>query len=141
MTKKIIYKQQNNKLAVMSWAPHLTAAEAVNELPEGTQYIIVSDTAMPPAEDLADFFEAMRVDFNSGLITFDITDARTITKARLRKERLSKLEANDICLRDAMLENDAEKIAAAIVERNRLRDITLLVDAKNTLGELRNLHP
>jgi hypothetical protein len=141
MTQKILYEQENGKIGLMSWAPHLTAEEAAKDLPENTQYILINDEALPPSEDLIDFFDAMRADFANSAITVDMQAARTITKDRLRRERQAKFEENDIALRDAMLENDAEKLAEAIVERNRLRDLPLLADSKNTLAELRNLHP
>jgi hypothetical protein len=141
MTQKILYRQENEKIAMMSWAANLTAADAAKDLPDGTAYILVNDTSLPTSEDLIDFFDAMRVDFATAAITFDIAEARSITKERLRRERVIKFEENDIKLRDAMLDNNAEKTAEAVAERNRLRDITLLADSKNTLVELRNLHP
>jgi predicted component of type VI protein secretion system len=141
MTQKILYKQENKKIAMLSWAANLTATEAAKDLPDGTAYILVNDTSLPPSEDLIDFFDAIRVDFATAAITFEIEEARSITKERLRRERVIKFEENDIKLRDAMLDNNAEKTEEAIAERNRLRDITLLADSKNTLVELRNLHP
>jgi parvulin-like peptidyl-prolyl isomerase len=141
MTQKILYEQANGKIGLMSWAPHLTAEQAADELPPNTQYVLINDANLPSKEDLIDFFDAMRADLANSAITVNIEAARTITKDRLRRERQAKFEENDIALRDAMLENDAEKLAEAIVERNRLRDLPLLADSKNTLAELRNLHP
>ncbi len=68
-------------------------------------------------------------------ITVDITKAKVITKARLRKERKPLLEAQDILFQRA-LETSADT-TAIVTEKQRLRDITNQVDSMTTLDHLK----
>ena len=52
-------------------------------------------------------------------------------------ERSELFEANDIVLRDAVIESDDNKKNAGIVERDRLRGIPQLVDDCTTLAEIK----
>ena len=70
-------------------------------------------------------------------IIIDINKAKEITKDRLRVERKPLLEAQDVAFQRA-LESNADT-SAIVAEKQRLRDITKLVDAKNTLEELKLL--
>ncbi len=72
-------------------------------------------------------------------LTVNIPKAKEIWKEKLRVERLPLFEANDILLRDAMVEDDADKKAIALAERDRLRDITLLVDECETPAEIKKI--
>jgi hypothetical protein len=71
------------------------------------------------------------------MITINLDKAKEITKARLRAEREPLLQAQDVLFQRA-LETGADT-AAIVVEKQRLRDITQLVDACVTTDELRNL--
>lgn len=140
----ILYKQENSKIAIMSIAPDVSVDRAKISIPTGTEYCVVDNTQLPSESDLSNFFDALSVDFKntSGpVISIDIIEARNITKDRLRRERVPLFEANDILIRDAMIENNTEKLSLAIAERDRLRDITLITDTINTTTELKNLHP
>ena len=68
-------------------------------------------------------------------IIIDINKAKEITKDRLRVERKPLLEAQDVLFQRA-LESNADT-SAIVAEKQRLRDITNLVDTKNTLEELK----
>jgi uncharacterized protein YdaT len=68
-------------------------------------------------------------------IIVDINKAKDITKDRLRAERKSLLEAQDVAFQRA-LESGADT-SAIVAEKQRLRDITKQVDAANTLEELK----
>jgi hypothetical protein len=68
-------------------------------------------------------------------IIIDINKAKEITKDRLRIERKPLLEAQDVAFQRA-LESNADT-SAIVAEKQRLRDITNLVDTKNTLEELK----
>ena len=68
-------------------------------------------------------------------IIIDINKAKEITKDRLRVERKPLLEAQDVLFQRA-LESNANT-SAIVAEKQRLRDITKLVDTKNTLEELK----
>ena len=71
------------------------------------------------------------------MITINFDKAKEITKARLRAERESLLQAQDIAFQRAS-ESGADT-SAIIAEKTRLRDITNLVDSALSLDELRSL--
>jgi len=70
-------------------------------------------------------------------IIVDINKAKDITKDRLRQEREPLLLAQDIAFQRA-LETGADT-SAIVAEKQRLRDITKLVDNVNTVEELKSL--
>jgi hypothetical protein len=70
-------------------------------------------------------------------IIIDINKAKDITKDRLRAERKPLLEAQDVAFQRA-LESNADT-SAIVAEKQRLRDITTLVDTVNTVEELKAL--
>ena len=70
-------------------------------------------------------------------IIVDINKAKDITKDRLRAERKPLLEAQDVAFQRA-LESGADT-SNIIAEKQRLRDITTLVDTANTVEELKAL--
>ena len=68
------------------------------------------------------------------MITINFDKAVEITKDRLRAERNPLLQAQDVAFQRA-LESGADT-AAIVAEKQRLRDITKLADAANTLEDL-----
>ena len=70
-------------------------------------------------------------------IIVDINKAKDITKDRLRQEREPLLLAQDVLFQRA-LEINADT-SAIVAEKQRLRDITTLVDRANTVEELKAL--
>lgn len=70
-------------------------------------------------------------------IIVDINKAKDITKDRLRQEREPLLLAQDIAFQRA-LETGADT-SAIVAEKQRLRDITKLVDNVNTVEELKEI--
>jgi len=70
-------------------------------------------------------------------IIVDINKAKNITKNRLRQEREPLLLAQDIAFQRA-LETGADT-STIVAEKQRLRDITKLVDNVNTVEELKSL--
>ena len=70
-------------------------------------------------------------------IIVDINKAKDITKGKLRQERKPLLEAQDVAFQRA-LESSADT-TAIVAEKQRLRDITTLVDTVNTVEELKAL--
>jgi hypothetical protein len=70
-------------------------------------------------------------------IIINIDKAKDITKDRLRQEREPLLLAQDIAFQRA-LESNADT-SAIVAEKQRLRDITTLVDTANTVEELKAL--
>ena len=71
------------------------------------------------------------------MITINFDKAKEITKERLRQERKPLLEAQDVLFQRS-LENNSDT-SAIIVEKQRLRDITNLVDDATTLEQLKQL--
>jgi hypothetical protein len=71
------------------------------------------------------------------MITINFDKAKQITKERLRQERKSLLEAQDVLFQRS-LENNADT-SAIVAEKQRLRDITNLVDNATTLEELKEI--
>ena len=71
------------------------------------------------------------------MITINFDKAKAITKDRLRAERKPLLEAQDVAFARA-LETNADT-AESVAEKQRLRDITKLVDDATTLDELKAL--
>ena len=61
--------------------------------------------------------------------------AQDITKDKLRAERKSLLEAQDVAFQRAL--EESKDTSAIVVEKNRLRDITKQVDGMKTLDELK----
>ena len=71
------------------------------------------------------------------MITINIAKAKDITKQRLRAERELLLVAQDVAFQRA-LESNADT-AAIVAEKQRLRDITKVVDTCSTVEELKSL--
>jgi hypothetical protein len=71
------------------------------------------------------------------MITINFDKAKEITKNKLRVEREPLLTALDIQFQRA-LETDADT-SAIVEEKNRLRNITNLVDECSSLDELKEL--
>jgi hypothetical protein len=69
------------------------------------------------------------------MITINIDKAKEITKDRLREERKPLLDKLDVAFMKAVeVQADTADIVA---EKQRLRDITLLVDDAETVEELK----
>ena len=71
------------------------------------------------------------------MIVINFDKAKQITKERLRQERKPLLKQQDILFQRS-LENNADT-SAIILEKQRLRDITNLVDDATTLEQLKQL--
>jgi hypothetical protein len=139
----ILYEQEDGNIAIIHPADDKAIEDLESDIPENSRFKISSEDLLPTDLDLKEFADAMRVDFDKeeNYIFFDMEIAREITKNRLRKERKAFFEANDIALRDALIEEDNEKKQRALIERDRLRDLPLIVYTVDTLDSLRNLHP
>ena len=70
-------------------------------------------------------------------ITINFTKAQALTKDRLRAERKPLLEAQDVLFQRAL--ETGKDATAIVVEKQRLRDVTKLVDAATTLDALKNM--
>ena len=95
--------------------------------------IIVQDSELPQADN--DFFNAWEL--ADGVVTVNLNKAKEITKARLRAEREPLLAAQDVLYMRATEAN--ADTTAIVAEKQRLRDVTGLVDACTTTAQLRAL--
>ena len=71
------------------------------------------------------------------MITISIPKAKVITKDRLREDRKTLLEAQDILFMQA--QEAGSDTSAIVTEKNRLRDITKDVDTCTTTDQLKAL--
>lgn len=71
------------------------------------------------------------------MITIDLDKAKSITKDRLRAEREPLLAAQDVAFQRAL--ESGSDTTAIVAEKERLRNVTALVDACTTLDELKAL--
>jgi len=69
------------------------------------------------------------------MITIDINKAKEIKKESLRQQRKPLLEAQDVAYMRA--QEAGEDTTAIVQEKQRLRDITNLVDSCTTVEELK----
>ena len=70
-------------------------------------------------------------------ITINFPKAQAITKERLRSDRKPLLEAQDVLFQRAL--ETGKDATAIVVEKQRLRDVTKLVDVATTLDALKKL--
>jgi hypothetical protein len=71
------------------------------------------------------------------MIVIDFSKAQAITKDRLRAERTPLLAALDVAFQRAL--ESGSDTAAIVAEKQRLRDVTSLVDTCTTTDELKAL--
>lgn len=71
------------------------------------------------------------------MIKINLDKAKDITKERLRAERAPLLQAQDVAFQRA--QESGQDTSAIVAEKQRLRDITNLVDQVNTVEELKGL--
>ena len=135
MTEKvIIFTNDNGGVAVCIPSGELPIEQVqAKDIPAGVQSYIVDKTSLPLEDN--DFFDAWEQ--TGGVITVNISKAKELTKARLRSEREPLLAAQDVLFQRA-LESGGDT-TAIVAEKNRLRDITVLVDAETTLAGLRSI--
>jgi hypothetical protein len=93
--------------------------------------IVVNASSLPNY----DFFDAWEL--ANGVVTVNLDKAKAITKDRLRAERTPLLQAQDVAFQRA-LEEGADTVAI-VTEKQRLRDITKVVETATTLEELKGI--
>jgi hypothetical protein len=128
----IIYMNDAGGVSVCTPTGEMSIKEVqAKDTPAGS--IIVDTDSLPNADD--DFFDAWEL--SGETVSVNLTKAKEMTKARLRDERAPLLAAQDVAFQRA-LESGADT-TAIVAEKNRLRDITSLVDSCTTTDELRAL--
>ena len=71
------------------------------------------------------------------MITINFDKAKEITKTRLRQERVTLLQAQDVEFQRAL--EAGIDTSAIVAEKQRLRDITNVVDTLTTLDDLKDI--
>ena len=132
MAQVIIFTNDNGGVSVCIPTGELPI-EAVKAKDTPSHSIIVQESELPQADN--DFFNAWEL--ANGVVTVNLTKAKEITKTRLRAERDPLLAAQDVLFQRA-LESGADT-TAIVAEKQRLRDVTTLVDGCTTTAELRAL--
>ena len=132
MANVIIFSNDNGGVSVCIPTGELDI-NAVKAKDTPSHSIIVQESELPQADN--DFFNAWEL--SNGVVTVNIDKAKEITKARLRAEREPLLAAQDVLFQRA-LESGADT-TAIVAEKQRLRDVTTLVDGCTTTAELRAL--
>ena len=128
----IIFSNTNNGVSVCVPTGELPIeAVLAKDCPSGA--IIVDDATLPQADN--DFFDAWEL--ANGSVTVNLDKAKAMTKTRLRVEREPLFQAQDVLFQRA--QESSSDTTAIIAEKQRLRDVTKLVDAETTLEGLRAL--
>jgi hypothetical protein len=136
MSKVIIYSNESGGMAVCVPTGELPIEQVqAKDIPAGVQSFIVDRSTLPQAED--DFYDAWQQ--TNGTVTINLDKAKEITKKRLRFARTSLLAAQDILFQRAL--ETGSDTTAIVAEKQRLRNITNLVDDCTTTAQLRNLQP
>lgn len=134
MAKVIIFKNDNGGVAVCIPTGELSIDAVLGkDVPTGRDARIVDSTDLP--EDDNDFFDAWEMDAKT--VSVNLDKAKELTKNRLRAEREPLLAAQDVAFQRA-LETGGDT-AAIVAEKQRLRDVTNLVNDCATTAELRTI--
>lgn len=132
MANVIIFTNDNGGVSVCIPTGELDI-NAVKAKDTPSTSIIVQESELPQADN--DFFNAWEL--ANGVVTVNVDKAKEITKARLRAEREPLLAAQDVLFQRA--QETGGDTAAIVAEKQRLRDVTGLVDACTTTQQLREL--
>ena len=132
MAQVIIFTNDNGGVSVCIPTGELDI-NAVKAKDTPSHSIIVQESELPQADN--DFFNAWEL--SNGVVTVNVDKAKEITKARLRAERAPLLAAQDVLYMRAT--EAGQDTTAIVAEKNRLRDVTSLVDACTTTAQLRAL--
>ena len=132
MAQVIIFTNSNGGVSVCIPTGELDI-QAVKAKDTPSTSIIVQDSELPQADN--DFFNAWEL--ANGVVTVNLDKAKEITKKRLRAEREPLLAAQDVLFQRA--QESGGDTTAIVAEKNRLRDVTGLVDLCTTTAQLRAL--
>jgi hypothetical protein len=132
MAQVIIFSNSNGGVSVCIPTGELDI-HAVKAKDTPSTSIIVQESELPQADN--DFFNAWEL--NAGIVTVNLDKAKELTRARLRAEREPLLAAQDVLFQRA--QESGGDTTAIVAEKQRLRDVTTLVDGCTTTAELRAL--
>ena len=132
MTQAIIFTNDNGGVSTCIPTGELSIEAVMDkDVPKGKGARIVNLADLP--NQYNDFYDAWEMDATN--VTVNLDKAKELTKKRLRAERTPLLAAQDVLFQRAL--ESGENTTAIVAEKNRLRDITGLVDAVTTLEGLR----
>jgi hypothetical protein len=132
MAQVIIFTNDNGGVSVCMPTGELDI-NAVKAKDTPSTSIIVQDSELPQADN--DFFNAWEL--ADGVVTVNLGKAKELTRSRLRAEREPLLAAQDVLFQ--RVQETGGDTAAIVAEKQRLRDVTGLVDGCATTEELRGL--
>ena len=128
----IIYTNETGNVSVTVPTGEISIEEVLaKDCPLGA--IIVDSSELP--EEHNDFFNAWEL--ITGKVVVNLNKAKELTKDRLRAERTPLMLVQDVAYSRAT-ETGADT-TAIVAEKNRLRDITNIVDTITTLDALKLL--
>jgi hypothetical protein len=102
----------------------------IKDIPAGKESFIVDFATLPTQYD--HFFDAWEQ--TGGVVTVSLEKSKTIMKEWLRLKREPLLQAQDVAFQRALENGDST--ASIVAEKQRLRDITKLVDVCDNLDDL-----
>lgn len=132
MTQVIIFSNDNGGVSVCIPTGEMDI-NAVKAKDTPSHSIIVDSSDLPQADN--DFFNAWEL--ADGVVSVNLDKAKELTKARLRAERLPLLQAQDVLYMRAT--EAGQDTSAIVAEKQRLRDVTTLVDGCTSTQQLREL--
>ena len=134
MTSVIIFENEQGGVSVCTPTGELPIeAVKAKDCPRGA--IIVDSSELPQGDD-ASFFDAWELG-TDGKVSVNFGKAQEITRKRLRAEREPLLAEQDVLFQRAL--EDGSDTKAIVAEKQRLRDVTKLVDGCKDTAELRAL--
>ena len=132
MTQIIVFTNESGGVSICYPTGELDI-EATKSKDTPEHSIIVDNSILPEIDN--DFFDAWEL--SGATVLVNLTKAKALTKTRLRLEREPLLVAQDVLFQRA-LETSADT-TAIVAEKQRLRDITKLVDSATTTDQLKAL--
>ena len=129
---RIIYTNESGGVSVVIPTGEVDIETLIaTVVPQGVDYSVIEEDIAADREFRGAWIKA------GDAIDYDIEKAQAITKDRLRAERAPLLNNLDIAYMKA-LEVNADT-AEIVAEKQRLRDITKLVDDVKTVEELKEI--
>jgi hypothetical protein len=132
MAQVIIYQNENGGVSVCTPTGELSIEDVLAK--DCPDHAIIVDHDSLPTNDY-DYFDAWKL--VNGVVVVDLATAKNLTKIRLRYERESLLQAQDVAFQRAL--EAGSPTTTIVAEKQRLRDLPTLTDACTTLDQLRAL--
>lgn len=132
--KAIIFTNENGGVSVCVPTGEIPVEQVQSkDIPVGIKSHIVDHASLPWEHN--DFFDAWEQ--TNGVVTVNLDKSKHLTKERLRAERAALLAAQDVAFQRAL--ETGQPTTDIVAEKQRLRDLPVLVDTCVNLDELRAL--